>query len=137
MAANGFNPMDWNCHQSGCFNVKRRPKIEVFADCFPRRINFGDVDGLVELSGVFAMLEWKGQGGSLRKGQELTYQAFTKQPGNIVFVIEGDAETMIVQRYCIFWQGRQHPWQAADLAEIQNRIRGWVDYTQKRARQAA
>ena len=35
----GYNPMRWDCERDGCFNVLRRPKIEVFADCFPRRIN--------------------------------------------------------------------------------------------------
>ena len=64
----GFNPMRWDCDTDGCFNVKRRPKIEMFADCFPRRINFGDVDGLVEIGGRFCLLEWKGQGGALRRG---------------------------------------------------------------------
>ena len=49
----GYNPMRWDCEKSGCFNVKCRPKIEVFAECFPGRINFGDMDGRVELGGYF------------------------------------------------------------------------------------
>lgn len=50
-AANGYNPLRWDCERRGCFNLKRRPKIEVFAECFPGRINFGDVDGIVEIGG--------------------------------------------------------------------------------------
>src|SRR6185312_11715137 len=101
MLPSGFNPMRWNCAADGCFNVKRRPKIELFTDCFPRRINFGDVDGLVELNGSFCLLEWKGKGGSVRRGQELSYIQFTKIPNNIVFIVDGDAETMNVNRYQI------------------------------------
>ena len=39
MEANGYNPLRWDCERQGCFNLKRRPKIEVFADCFPGRIS--------------------------------------------------------------------------------------------------
>ena len=35
--ADGYNPLRWDCERQGCFNLKRRPKIEVFADCFPGR----------------------------------------------------------------------------------------------------
>ncbi len=132
MATAGFNPMRWDCDRDGCFNKKRRPKIEVFADCFPRRINFGDVDGLVELCGAFCLLEWKGAGGSVGRGQELSYIAFTRSPGNIVFVVEGDAETMIVRRYCIFWKGKKQGWITASLEDVKIRIRGWGEYVQEK-----
>lgn len=137
MAAAGFNPMRWKCERDGCFNTKRRPKIEAFAECFPRRINFGDVDGIVELCGKFCMLEWKGDGGSLRQGQTMTYRAFTSIPGNTVFVVQGDAETMDVERYCVFWQGRQCPWVVGGLAEVKGRIRSWVNWVQQPAEAAA
>lgn len=32
---NGANPMRWDCTTQGCFNLKKRPKVEVFADCLP------------------------------------------------------------------------------------------------------
>lgn len=132
MQPSGFNPMRWHCELDGCFNIKRRPKIEVFADCFPRRINFGDVDGLVEIGGVFCLLEWKGEGGSIKHGQRLSYTAFTALPGNIVFIIDGDAETMLVKRYCIFWAGRQHAWIDAALDDVKTRMRGWVSHAEAR-----
>lgn len=126
----GYNPMRWDCGEGGenCFNKKRRPKIELFADCFPRRINFGDVDGLVELSALFCLLEWKGEGGSIRQGQRRTYVKFTQQIGNVVFVIEGDAETMAVKRYCVFWMGKCGPWIEADLEQVKERLKRWVHY---------
>ena len=130
MRPSGFNPMRWNCERGGCFNIKRRPKIEVFAECFPRRINFGDVDGIVELNGSFCMLEWKGQGGSVGAGQLRSYVAFTRTPGNIVFVVEGDAETMSVTRYRVFWSGRNFPFISANLEAVKNRIKKWATFVQ-------
>ena len=64
--ANGYNPLRWDCLRRGCFNLKRRPKIEVFADCFPGRINFGDVDGIVEISGNALLLDGKAKRTSCR-----------------------------------------------------------------------
>lgn len=136
MTVSGFNPMRWRCETDGCFNEKRRPKIEAFADCFPRRINFGDVDGLVELSGAFCLLEWKGEGGSVKRGQTITYTAWTRTIGNIVFVIEGNAETMIVRRYCVFWAGKQRSWMDADLDAVKIRIREWARWVQTERRAA-
>lgn len=132
----GFNPMRWSCEKDGCFNIKRRPKIEVFADCFPRRINFGDVDGLVELNGFFCLLEWKGEGGSLKRGQILTFTAFTNIIGNIVLVVNGNAETMAVTGYATFWGGRQWPLTTASLDELKDRLRRWAEWTEA-AKEAA
>ena len=55
-AQNGFNPLRWNCEERGCFNLQKRPKIEVFSACFRGKISFGDVDGIVEISGNFPIL---------------------------------------------------------------------------------
>jgi hypothetical protein len=125
--------MRWSCQRDGCFNIKRRPKIEVFAECFPRRINFGDVDGLVELNGRFCLLEWKGEGGTVKFGQAMSYTNFTKIPGNVVFVVDGNAETMEITRYTIFWGGKRLPAVAADLAGLKDRIRRWAQQTTTRS----
>jgi hypothetical protein len=53
------NPLRWVCDTDGCFNIKCRVKIQLFADFFPRNIAMGDVDGIVELEGNFLMLEWR------------------------------------------------------------------------------
>lgn len=124
--ADGFNPMRWRCDKDGCFNEKRRPKIEAFSDCFPRRINFGDVDGIVELGGRFCLLEWKGEGGTIRTGQRILYQRFTlSMAGNIVFVVNGDAETMAVRSYSLFWRGKAVPEITATIEDVKARIRRW------------
>lgn len=131
MPREGYNPLRWDCEKSGCFNQKRRPKIELFADCFPRRINFGDVDGLVELNGFFCLLEWKGMGGKVGTGQRISYEKFTLMPGNTVFVVEGDAETMDINRYQLFWEGKSHKWVEADLAGLKDRLRRWVNFAER------
>jgi hypothetical protein len=131
---NGFNPMRWNCKQSGCFNVKCRPKIEIFADCFPRRINFGDVDGLVEISGKFCLLEWKRLGVSIRYGQRESFRQFTLIPGNIVFIVYGDAETMNVECYRFFWQGELSDVEQADLNGLKEDMKYWADTTRRYVR---
>jgi len=119
--------MRWDCNRDGCFNLKRRPKLEVFADCFPRRINFGDADGLVEIGGSFCLLEWKSDGGDIREGQQRSFLAFTKQKRNVVFVVYGNAEKMKVNGYRVFWDGVQHAYRQAGLEELKNRIRKWAD----------
>ena len=70
--AKGYNPLRWDCEKRGCFNIKRRPKIEVFHKCFPGNINFGDVDGIVEINGRGLMLEWK-SGKPNKKGELVIY----------------------------------------------------------------
>lgn len=125
--SDGYNPLHWDCSTSGCFNKKLRPKIEVFAECFPGRINFGDVDGLVEINGFFALLEWKNPGGKIRTGQRISFEHHTRQrKGNVVFVAEGNAETMTVQRYCCFYRGHQSTWRVSDLAGLKGSIRKWA-----------
>lgn len=129
----GFNKLRWNCKNKGCFNIKCRPKIETFAECFPRRINFGDVDGLVEYGGMFCLLEWKSKGATVRQGQARSYMAFTAFEGNIVFVVDGDAETMDVKSYFTFWKGRRQQVRQANLEEIKTRIRSWVKWIDSRS----
>ena len=124
----GYNPLRWDCGRDGCFNKSRRPKIEAFADCFPGRINFGDVDGEVEINGCFCQIEWKGRGGTIATGQHIKFERYTAmRAGNVVFVVEGDAETMAVRRYRKYWAGLGHEWIAGDLAALKASIRAWAE----------
>jgi hypothetical protein len=118
--------MRWDCAEKGCFNVKCRPKIEEFADCFPGNIKMGDIDGAVEINAQLLWLEWKGRPGLLRTGQRIMYENVTRQEGHIVFVVEGDAETMRIQQFCYFWKGRQHPWILGNLDELKPLIKRWA-----------
>lgn len=47
--SDGTNPLRWDCVSRGCFNRLCRPKIELFAACFPGRIAMSDIDATVEV----------------------------------------------------------------------------------------
>lgn len=133
----GFNPMRWDCNQSGCFNKKRRPKIEVFHDALPGRISFGDVDGIVEIEGNALVLEWKGEGVPIPKGQEIMWTRLTREGVFTVFVIEGNAETMEVSGFRKFFSGKLYDLEDADLVSVKKKIEAWVGYAKQNSRLAA
>ena len=135
--ANGFNPMRWECSHRGCFNQKQRPKIEVFHDCFPGRINFGDVDAEVEVNGHFLQLEWKSYIGDVPTGQRIKYQHYTKREGFNVIVVCGNAETMEISAYQVWHGGKAGDWVSSDLAGLKARIRSWADWARGQKRMAA
>lgn len=127
-AANGYNPLRWDCERQGCFNLKRRPKIEMFAECFPRRISFGDVDGIVEVGGNALLLEWKSEERELPTGQRLLYQRLTRYGPVSVMIVIGDAESMLIDATALFADGVRHPAQGfepADLHLIRHRLTAW------------
>ena len=115
----------WNCEARGCFNVKRRPKIEVFDDCFPGSIEFGDVDAIVEMGGRAILLEWKSEAAYIPRGQQIMYERLSAK-GIFAMVVHGNAETMEVKAYCFFWAGRQSHWRPASLDDVRSRIRAWA-----------
>lgn len=99
MANNGFNPMEWDCEKSGCFNKVKRPKFEVFHDCFHGKISMSDIDAAVEVNGNFLFIEWKSGGGKLKLAQKIFFERLTRHKNIFVFVIEGDASTMEIEGY--------------------------------------
>jgi len=131
---NGHNPLKWDCEKQGCFNKLKRPKIEVFCDCFPGRISFGDVDGIVEINGQGLLLEWKEKCGGLSLGQRIMYEKLTRTGILTVFVIVGNPETMDVEKYCIYFRGKRiNPlWIAANLDHVKARIRSWAKIAKMR-----
>jgi hypothetical protein len=127
---NGRNPLRWDCEKQGCFNKKRRPKIEVFHDVFPRRINFGDVDGIVEINGKALMLEWKSYEGDIPTGQRIMYSRITKSGLITVICVTGNAETMECTSYRLFFKGELHPAQKANLDAVKDVMRRWVKHAE-------
>lgn len=123
-----FNTMRYDCKKDGCFNIKRRPKIEVFSECFPRNISMGDIDAIVELNGALCIVEWKGDGGQLHTAQKIMHTRITQHHGNIVFVVHGNAETMEVESYFIFWRGKQGKPVAGSLFDVKQRMRDWAKW---------
>ena len=137
--ANGSNPMRWDCNKGGpganCFNIKRRPKIEVFCDCFPGNISFGDVDGIVEINGRGLMLEWKTDTNKPQTGQRIMYERLTKTELITVLLVVGNAETMEVSKMGTFFKGKQSALKNADLNAVKSRIKRWVTWAKQQRNQ--
>ncbi len=122
---NGANPMRWSCEKQGCFNVKKRPKIEQFADCLPGRIAFSDVDGIVEINGNLLLMEWKDHR-HLCTGQRILFERLTRFCPATVLIVEGDAESMAVDSVSIAWDGQIGPSKQADLNDLCKMVRDWA-----------
>ena len=128
-AVDGYNPLRWDCNDKnkGCFNVKQRPKLEIFAKDLPRRIAFTDVDQTVEINSRFLFLEWKSHR-SIPRGQELYAKRITALSDKITFIfVRGDAETMEVSETMTAFQGEFGEWEACDIDRLHWRIRRWAD----------
>ena len=126
----GYNPMRWDCDKRGCFNKKRRPKIEIFHDLFPGKISFGDVDGIVEINARGLMLEWKSDTTELRTGQRIMYQRLSKDHVLSVIVLCGDAETMQVDYIGWVFGGIYHEPTRGSLERARDDIASWVSWAQ-------
>lgn len=129
MSGNGYNPITWDCERQGCFNVVAKPKIEVFAECFPGKIAMTDIDGLVEVGGHFMLLEWKrlDWSGELPTGQRILFERLTRHTGIKVVIVQGDPETMFTSRCLVFEGGFPGAWQEIDLETLKRRMKAWAD----------
>lgn len=117
--------MRWNCAERGCFNTVKRPKLEVFAECFPRGINFGDIDMIVEIGGHLLICEWKPSAdATILRGQRLLHDALVSLPSITLIVICGDAETMRVDAFTIR-RGSKSERCKADIDALKARIAKW------------
>jgi len=125
--AGGRNPMMLDCERQGCFNVKKRLKLERFADCFPGKIGMGDVDGIVEINGHFLVLEWKAPGVALSTGQRIMYERMTRDDRFTVVFVEGDAEHMSVERTATIRGGRLGRWRDSSFSQLHAGIKQWCD----------
>lgn len=121
------NPMRWDCLRRGCFNVLKRPKIEVFSECFGCGINFGDVDGIVERRGQFLLLEWKPGPGAVRGGQKMLHDELLQIPKFTIIIVHGDPDTMRVDSFVVR-HGASTKEVRGDIDALKVRIRGWYDW---------
>ena len=126
-ADNGANPLRWDCSRSGCFNLKKRPKIELFADCLSGRIAFSDIDAIVEIRGNLLLLEWKDHQG-LATGQRILFERLTQLCPATVLIVEGDAEEMTVESIRTAERGAISPPEPADFETLRQWIRLWSDW---------
>jgi hypothetical protein len=123
----------WNCKdpKQGCYYQKCCAKFNVFADCFPRGINFGDVDGIVEIGEKGLILEWKRVQVKLNTGPRLMYERLTKTQLLTVFVVSGNPETMVVDGLMIWFSGKTDGWKPSSLEAVKLRVKNWVQWAQK------
>lgn len=122
----GYNPMRWDCNKRGCFNVKQRPKIELFAGCFPGRISFGDVDAIVEINGHGLMFEMKSEPMNIPTGQRIMHERLTATGALTTMCVAGNAETMEITHSGIFFKGSWDGWQQSSFEEVGVLISDWV-----------
>lgn len=128
MNAPGYNPMRWRCEDRGCYNIKHRPKIEVFAECLPGKIAFTDVDASTEVNGRFLFLEWKGEGvRDIPTGQRIYLERLTRlSPAIQAVIVSGDPESMTCRAIKVACHGRISDWQICTLDALKGRIRSWA-----------
>jgi hypothetical protein len=126
----GFNRLRWDCEVQGCFNKKKRPKIEMFADCLPGKCCFGDVDAIAEIGGRGLFLEWKSTTGSVTIGQRILHERLTKTGLLSTIVVAGNAETMEVHHMAKFFMGRWIDWVPATIDDVKKAISGWARWAQ-------
>ena len=111
----------WDCTKKGCHNVKGRPKLLAFSDCFPGRISPSDIDFVVEINGHFLFVEWKGVNVPVSIAQEILHKNLTRESSRIVsVVVEGDPETMAVSSIRVIRGGKVGPSEAATLETLPN-----------------
>ena len=122
----GFNPLRHNCETQGCFNKNRRPKIEVFAGCFPGAIAMADIDGFVEIRGRFLYLEWKSPGAPLHTAQRISYTSLSRTTNSIVILCWGNAESMDIGKMAVFVDGVRHDFSSPSLESAKLCMQAWA-----------
>lgn len=133
----GYNPIYHDCEKSGCWNVKYRPNIEYFAHAFPRNISMMDIDATVEVNGSFLFLEWKSFSGEIPTGQRIYFERITQlSPKITAVIVVGDCETMTVQSYQIFSDGKAHEPVSCNLDDLFLRIERWASRATKQTQEA-
>ena len=118
--------MRWQCDRDGCFNDKHRVRLFDFDECFPGRIGFTDVDGLVEIGGRALMLEWKSRLGDLPTGQRIMFERLTNTDALVVCVIHGNAARSEVKHVRWVQHGAMTEWEPMTLDELRARFAAWA-----------
>jgi hypothetical protein len=127
MNANGCNPLRWDCSKRGCYSEQNRPKIEIFADCFPGRINFGDVDaGIVEINSRALYLEWKGSAVDIPKGQDIMFRNLSKTGLLTIVTVAGNAQSMDISAVGWYISGEFSGWQEAGVDRVKRLFSAWA-----------
>lgn len=128
--------MRWKCEERGCFNVKKRPKIEQFCECFPGAISLSDIDGIVEINGYFLILEWKEEPMAIPTGQRIMFGWWVRTGLFTVLCVAGNAETMQIT-HAMHYTAANSQWKPKDFSWCWNFMKRWADWAQKQPRPVA
>jgi hypothetical protein len=137
------NPMLYRCDIRGCFNVEKRPKIEVFAECFRENIKSGniamsDIDATVEQNGRFLFMEFKPLEGKFEGGQQIYFEKLTRLSDKIVtIVLRGNARTMEISHMKFIYKGEEGGWIPTTLEGVKRYLRDWSGWTVGKAWKSA
>jgi hypothetical protein len=131
VSAPGYNPIRWNCTVSGCFNYHRHFDIEHFAQCFPDRVNFTDLDAFVELNGHVLIVEFKAAsdigGASLTQGQQRAFEQLTRLSDRVTVVVARcNYITSEITEYRTIKGGKAHDWKPSSLQRFTNMVSQWA-----------
>lgn len=127
--------MRWKCGERGCFNKKKRPKIEQFCECFPGAISLSDIDGVVEINGKFLILEWKEDAKELPLGQKIMFGWWAAAEDRMftVICVAGNAETMEVT-HAMHYTGPDSTWMVKDFDWVWRFMKRWSEWACKQKR---
>ncbi len=98
--------MRHNCETHGCYLKKQTPDWGFLDNAFSGKIRVSDIDGIVEANGNLLILEWKGIGVPITKGQEIMFKKATEKSNIHVFVINGCAESSFTDSLKIYTNGQ-------------------------------
>ena len=118
--------MRWDCSKKGCFNRMQRIDLFRFDHCFPGKIGFTDLDGIVEINGKFLIIEWKSHRSDLPTGQRIMFERLTNSDDFMVCVVDGDAEKTIVRGVRWVRNGLVTEWADCDLRNLEKRFTKWA-----------
>lgn len=128
---NGYNPIRYRCFDDKrgtwrCYNEHHHPKVEVFAECFRGRINFGDLDAfIVEVNSRALIMEWKSAPIEIPTGQRITYENLSRTGLLVAILLAGDAKAMTVTHWGSFIAGEFSGWKAGDIEIAKAIFRSW------------
>jgi hypothetical protein len=142
MEANKFyNPLRWDCEKQGCFNKLMRPKIQEFCKFLPRG-GLGDVDAFYEINLRSFCIEWKSKRSKLPVGQRIAFENSTITGMHTAFVVVGNAETMGVAYYMVYFAGKilkvkgieGDGWTPCDFERFGKSLSNWACWAQRQGK---
>lgn len=124
----GASRMRFSCDGGKCYLVDKVPNLGEFDECFPGKIGFGDVDGLIERRGSFLVVEWKEPNAPLTMGQLITFKHLSSVPTITVLVVEGDNSQMSVESVSQVTESGLSEKRPIDLAGLKSLFTQWFNY---------